>query len=278
MRFLLLARYSHSGTGRLLDAIQKRGHTGEVVESLETAKAYESQWGGVDVLIPRVSFVTYELAQQVCRYFETRDTLLAASAVGIQTSFDKFLTYQQFKAAGLPTPATELLNGQPTLPYPLIIKPANQNRGAGIELVRDASALTTAQAQLSSSYDRLVVQEYIAESRGADMRLVVIGDKVVAAMHRRGLPGELVSNLSQGGKATAFRPDAQLQELAIRAAACFDAVIAGVDIIMSVRGPLVLEVNVSFGLKIEDVTGVPVTDMIVREFEERRAGVRHTNS
>ncbi len=233
-----------------------------------------------DAIIPRIgsSVTTYGLA--VVRQFEAAGVATTASSQAIAGSRDKLQSMQLLSEAGLPVPRTAVLAHPDVLfaaveavgGLPVIIKLIQGTQGRGVVLARYMSTVAAVLEQVSSRQRQVLVQEFIEEASGSDLRLIVVGNRCVAAMERRAPAGEFRSNLHRGGKGTAVVPDKEMVDLAVRAAEVHGLEVAGVDLIMSKRGPLVLEVNSSPGLEgIERVTGVDVAGAIVALVERKVA-------
>jgi ribosomal protein S6--L-glutamate ligase len=158
-------------------------------------------------------------------------------------------------------------------PPPHVIKLNEGTQGAGVMLTEKPSASRGVIEALRGLYANFLVQEFVAEAKGADLRCFVVGDRVVAAMRRQAPSGDFRSNLHRGGSAKGVRASATEQEVAIRAAQVVGLGIAGVDLIRSKRGPLVLEVNASPGLEgIEAASGVDVAGAVMDHVGTRARG------
>ena len=166
-------------------------------------------------------------------------------------------------------------------PPPHVVKLNEGTQGNGVMLTEKLSASRGAIETLRGLYANFLVQEFIAEAKGADLRCFVVGDRVVAAMRRQAPKGDFRSNLHRGGTAKAVRATRAEMETAVRAAKILGLGVAGVDLIRSKRGPLVLEVNSSPGLEgIEEATGVDVAGAIITHVSERSTlpGKRERNT
>ncbi len=177
--------------------------------------------------------------------------------------FDKGVTYQILTANGISTPITSLhKRGLEPQSYPIVMKILNGNQGIGVALVSDRADYR----HFEENYPNqkiFVAQEYIAEAQKQDKRLLVVGDACVAAMRRSSASDDFRANLHTGGVAENYSPTSDEVSLAVRAAKAFNLPYAGVDIIDSARGPLVLEINPSPGLAVSRVAGVDVAARIV---------------
>ena len=299
MRIAVLSRNkSLYSTRRLVHAARTRGHDVRVIDTLavavEVGLALEGQSGPklitsgplglmrtgqipeVDAIIPRIgsSITFYGLA--VVRQFESLGVLTTAVAPAIACSRDKLHSLQLMSRAGLPIPRTAVI-AQPRALFsamhavggvPVVIKLIRGTQGKGVVLAKN---LATAVAVLEKVYKakrQALVQEYIAESRGRDTRVIVVGDRCIAAMERIAPDGDFRANLHRGGSAVSITPDPETSRMALAAAKAHGLAVAGVDLIQSERGPLLLEVNSSPGLEgIEGVTGVDIALEIILYLE-----------
>lgn len=290
-------------TSRLIEAGRRRGHTMLVIDTMQAARSLgigptfapsnarrqgrrvtARQWRQalprVDAIIPRIGASITGYGVAVVRHYEARNVITTAPSLGIEYSRDKLQSMQLMQAAGLPHPRTALLSRLSQLPaavaavggYPVVVKITRGTQGRGVILVENA---TTARAVLSVFFRHgqrpILLQEFIAEAGGRDVRLLIVGDRCVAAMERAAAQGEFRANLHRGGVATKFKPDPAWVQLAREATALHRLGVAGVDLIHSERGPLLLEVNSSPGLEgIERATQADVAGAIVRFLEIQR--------
>lgn len=288
-------------TSRLLEAGRKRGHYMIVIDTLQAArflgdgphfrragKKYRRRRAGgrgpalprVDAIIPRIgaSITRYGIA--VVQHYEARGIVTSAPSGAIEKSRDKLQSMRLMQEAQLPVPRTVLVSSLDELAaavdavggYPVVIKISKGTQGRGVILVENRA---TARAVLSVFFRHgqrpILIQEFIDEARGRDIRLFVVGNRCVAAMERSAATGEFRANLHRGGMATPYEPDAQTERLALQAASLHNLGVAGVDLINSDRGPLLLEVNSSPGLEgIEHASQVDVAGAIMRFLEHKR--------
>lgn len=234
----------------------------------------------VDAVIPRIgaSITYYGLA--VVRQFEASGANTTASSTGIGKSRDKLHSLQTMGAAGLPIPRTAVI-ARPEMLYnavhavggtPVVIKLIQGTQGRGVLLAPNFSTVAAVLERLKRVRKQILVQEYVAESKGRDTRVIVVGDECVAAMNRIAAKGEFRANLHMGGTAEPAELDKQTRQLALAAARAHGLAVAGVDMIQSEQGPMLLEVNSSPGLEgIEGVTGADVAGAIVRLLEKRQS-------
>jgi ribosomal protein S6--L-glutamate ligase len=288
MRVAVLSRnpalYS---TRRLVEAAQERGHTVEVLDTLRctghlTATGPEVHYEGArieppDVLIPRIGASITSYGLSVVRQFEAMGVWALNPAVGVTRSRDKLRAHQFLAKKGIALPRTAFAHqadaaddlirsvGGP----PVVVKLLEGTQGVGVVLCETRKAAESVIQAFRGMKAHLLVQEFIREAGGADVRLFVVGDKVVAGMKRQAADGEFRSNLHRGGTAEALRISPEERRTAVLACKALGLRVAGVDVLQSDRGPLVLEVNSSPGLEgIERATGIDVAARIVA-FAER---------
>ena len=309
MRIGILSRNKNLySTRRLLEEGRKLGHDTHVVDTLSIAVEVNttnqkeiklllgrpatigaSVWGlshyatkrlsPFDAIIPRIGTTVTEYGLAVVRQFENQQVITTASSQGIAQSRDKLHSLQIMHQAGLPIPRTAVIAKPESLSMairavgglPIILKLAQGTQGRGVILARN---LVTAQAvvdKLRRSQQQILVQEFIAEANGMDKRVIVVGDKCIAAMERKAPNGEYRSNLHLGGTAVPIKLDDQTINLAIFAAQTHGLAVAGIDILHSDRGPLILEINSSPGLEgIESVTKKNIAREIINYLETVR--------
>lgn len=304
MRIAILSRNkSLYSTRRLVQAARRREHDVTVIDTLaiavEVGLAREGNSGPklitsgplgltrtghipeVDAIIPRIgsSITFYGLA--VVRQFESMGVLTTAVASAIACSRDKLQSLQHMNRAGLPVPKTAVI-AQPKALFsavnavgglPVVIKLIRGTQGKGVVLAKNIATAAAVLDKVHRAKRQALIQEYIAESKGRDTRVIVVGDRCIAAMERIAVDGDFRANLHRGGSAIPVTPDAETSKLALTAAKAHGLSVAGVDLIHSQRGPLLLEVNSSPGLEgIEGVTGVNIAQEIISFLEkaERR--------
>ncbi len=275
-------------TRRLVEAIKQKGHKAVVIDHtkcfvmIEGGKPSIVYKGkaikGVDAIIPRIGTSVTAFGCAVVRQFELMKIFTTVKSQAIVRSRDKLRSMQVLARSGVdvpktvfaknPTQVTELIHhvGGP----PVIIKLLEGTQGVGVVL---AETIKTAKSTIEAFYGlraNFLIQEYIAESKGADIRAFVIGNKVVAAMKRQGAESDFRSNLHRGGEGFKITLTEEEEQTAIAAAKALGVRIAGVDLLQSDRGPLVMEVNSSPGLQgIEEISGVDVASLIVSYIEEK---------
>lgn len=273
-------------TRRLQDAALLRGHDVRIVDysrcymditSLKPRVMLRGQQVDVDAVVPRIgaSFTFYGTA--LVRQFESMGVFCANGSRAISASRDKLGTLQLLAGRGIPLPVTgfarqtqdidglvDLVGGPP-----LIVKLVEGTQGLGVVLAETRKAAESVIAAFQQLSANILVQEFIAEAAGSDLRAFVIDDQVVAAMSRHAKEGEFRSNLHRGAMARRVELSDEERDLAVRAAQVLGLRVAGVDLLRSRRGPLVLEVNSSPGLGgIEAASGVDVADAIIAFVEE----------
>ena len=269
-------------TQSLLQAGYRRGHDMDVVDHFNCGLLLDGQKRGmlyegeeikrVDAVIPRIgASVTFEGAA-VIRQFEGLNVYTLMRSEALLRSRDKLRSLQLMAAAGIPTPKTFYLSRTDSLPQmiewlgglPVVIKLLESTHGAGVIL---ADRLDTARSVIEAflrSKEKLLVQEFIEEAKGADVRAFVVGGKIVATMKRQATTGDFRSNLHRGASATPEKLTDKESQIVLRAARIMGLAVAGVDILRSKRGPLVIEVNASPGLEgIETVTGIDIATKII---------------
>ncbi|MEO0948954.1 MAG: 30S ribosomal protein S6--L-glutamate ligase, partial [Cyanobacteria bacterium J06641_5] len=229
-----------------------------------------------EAIVPRIGPAGTFYGTTVVRQFETLGSFVVNSAEAIARSRDKFCCLQLLARAGIAVPRTSLALSPDDLDAlvasvshgPLIIKLLQSSKGNGVIRAETTQAAKSIIVTLQSLGIDVLVQEFIQEANGTDLRCFVVGDRVVAAMQRRGKPGEFRANLHQGGSAEPIELTPEERSIAVRSAKTMGLQVAGVDLLRSQRGPLVLEVNSSPGLGgIERCTGVDVAGTIVSFLE-----------
>ena len=288
MKIAVLSRNARLySTARLVEEAQKAGHETLVVDTLKCYMDITSSNPAVwyrgekleqqDAVIPRIGASITNYGTAVIRQFEMMDTYSLVGSIPLGRSRSKLRALQLLSRKGLGMPVTgfahdvhntrqliQLVGGAP-----VVVKLLEGTQGRGVvlaETVKAAESVIDAFIELKADF---LVQEFIKEAGGSDVRCFVIGNRVVAAMERHSAPGEFRSNLHRGGSATLTKLTSLERRTAIKAAQTMGLNVAGVDILRSARGPLVMEVNSSPGLRgIEEATGVNVAGKIIRFVEE----------
>lgn len=274
-------------TRRLVEAAEQRGHTVRLLDTLGMTihiaaggpeiHLHGERIEGLDAVIPRIgaSITFYGLA--VVRQFEAMGVYCLNSSVSITRSRDKLRAHQILARHGIGLPVTAFAHHPAAVDDiirmvggpPLIVKLLEGTQGVGVVLCETRKAAESVIQAFRGIKVYLLVQEFVKEAAGRDLRCLVIGDKVVAAMERQGAEGEFRSNLHRGGSASKARISPAERKTAVQAAKALGLRVAGVDILRSNRGPLVLEVNSSPGLEgVEKATGKDVAGLIVEYIEK----------
>ncbi len=278
------ANYS---TKRLVEEAEKRGHKVKVIKykncyiSLDEKHPvvfYKGEKvGKFDAILPRISNSMTRYGCAIVRQFEMQGIWTASSSIAITRARDKLRSQQILTKAGVDTPKTLVSRNTADIDdlleqigLPVIIKLATGTHGNGVVLADTKKAAKSAlQAFYLYNEDgtNILLQEYVKESAGTDIRAFVVGSRVVASMQRQSLDDDFRSNLHKGGLGTPIKLTDEEKKLAVRAAKAMGLHIAGVDLMRSERGPLVLEVNASPGFGIEKVTGRNVAEKIIEYIE-----------
>lgn len=235
-----------------------------------------------DVVIPRIATNLTKYGTSIVRQFETKGAFTTASSIAIARSRDKLRSMQLLARYGVGIPKTVFARETADLDdvieqaggTPLIIKVARGTHGNGVVLAETKKA---AQAVMQAFYVEgvsFLVQEFIKESAGTDIRAIVVGGKVVASMQRQSLDDDFRSNLHQGGEGIPVKLTDEERKTAQKAAKAIGLPVCGVDMMRSDHGPLVLEVNASPGFSIEKVTGRNVAGKIIEYVEQNARGKR----
>ena len=283
-------------TRRLIEACEQRGHEPMVLDVLRCYMDIESsapdvhykgkEVPDVDAVIPRIGASVTFYGTAVLRQFEMMGAFPLNESVAVVRSRDKLRSLQLLSRKGVGLPKTGYANDPDDIQdlikmiggAPLVIKLLEGTQGIGVVLAETKKAAESVLEAFMGLKANIMVQEYIKEAGGADIRCLVIGDKVVAAMKRQAAPGEFRSNLHRGGSASIVKITPKERETAARAAKVMGLNVAGVDILRSERGPLVMEVNSSPGLEgIEKSTGKDIASMII-EFIEKNGAPHKTRT
>lgn len=280
-------------TIRLKEVAKARGHEVKVINYAKCYVAIEKDKPVIrykgeslknfDAIIPRIAHSYTKYGTAMLRQFETQGSFTTASSLAINRSRDKLRAYQVLARAGVNIPKTvfarETANFDDVISLaggtPLIIKVARGTHGNGVVLAETKKA---AQAVMQAFYVEgvnFLVQEFIEESAGTDIRVLVVGGRVVASIMRQSLDDDFRSNTHQGGVGTAIKLSEEERKLAVKAARAMGLPMCGVDMMRSKNGPVVLEVNSSASLKTpEQITGRDVATKII-EYVEQNAKRRN---
>lgn len=279
-------------TIRLKEVAKERGHKVRVisyakcyvtVEKNNPVVHYKGQpLIGFDAIIPRIAQSYTKYGTAVVRQFEMQGVYTTASSIAIVRSRDKLRAYQLLAKAGVGIPKTvfarETADFESVIEQaggtPLIIKVARGTHGNGVVLAETKKAAQAVMQAFNVENVSFLVQEFVEESAGTDIRAFVVGNRVVASYMRKSLDGDFRSNLHQGGEGVAVKLTDEEVKMALKAARTMGLAICGVDLMRSEKGPLVLEVNSSPGFGIEKITGRDVATKII-EYIEKNANQRH---
>ncbi|PIQ47119.1 MAG: 30S ribosomal protein S6--L-glutamate ligase [Cytophagales bacterium CG12_big_fil_rev_8_21_14_0_65_40_12] len=296
MKIAVLSRNSTLySTKRLVESIKSRGHEAVVLDHLLCDLIIEASGPAVyykgekvediDAVIPRIGASVTFYGTAVVRQFEMMGVFSATESQAIVRSRDKLRSMQILSGANLPMPRTAFTNyskeEKSLIEHvggaPVIIKLLEGTQGLGVVLAETRKAAQSVVEAFHGLKARIIVQEFIKEAKATDMRIFIVDGKVVGAMRRTGMEGEFRSNLHRGGSAEVIKLTRIEKSVAIKAAAALGLSVAGVDMLPSSRGPLVLEVNSSPGLEgIEKATGVDIAGKIVEYIERNQPKKRNT--
>lgn len=274
-------------TDKLKQAAIKRGHEVEIIDYLATYMNITSRKPSIhyqgkvlptfDAIIPRIGAKRTFYGTAIVRQFETMGTFSINPSIAITRSRDKLRSLQLLAMKGVDMPITGIAHNPGDLNdlikivggAPLVIKLIEGTQGVGVVLAETKKAAESVMQAFMGVNANIIVQEFIEESQGTDVRCFVVGEKVVAAMKRTAEPGEFRSNLHRGGEAKEVKLSKAEREAAIKAAKVMGLNCAGVDLLRSSRGPLIMEVNSSPGLEgIETTTGIDVASKIIEYLEK----------
>ena len=283
MKLAILSRNGKLySTRRLVEAARGQGHSVRVLDPLRCYMRIANDGfgmrykggriSGYDAVIPRIGASVTRYGCAVLRQFQLMGTATPSDAEAIARARDKLRCHQLLAAEGIGLPDTVFGDNPDDTadllallgPPPHVIKLNEGTQGAGVMLTEKPSASRAVVETLRGLYANFLVQEFVAEAEGADLRCLVVGDRVVAAMRRQAAEGEFRSNLHRGGEGSAAQASAEEQAVAVRSARALGLGVAGVDLIRSARGPLVLEVNSTPGLEgVESACAVDVAGAII---------------
>lgn len=287
---ILSRRQALYSTQRLVEAALARGHQADVIDTLRcymnitsarpTIHYKGSELVKYDAVIPRIGASVTFYGAAVVRQLEMMGVLCVNDSVAITRARDKLRSLQILSKKGIGLPITGFAHSLDEIKDlikmvggpPLVIKFLEGTQGIGVILVETSKAARSVLEAFLGLKVNIMVQEYIKEAAGADIRCFVVGGKVVAAMKRQSKsPEEFRSNLHLGGIATRAKISPEEEKMAIDAAEIIGLNIAGIDIVRSSRGPLIMEVNASPGLEgIETSTGIDVASEIIQFIEKSR--------
>lgn len=290
MNIVILSRNSNLySTERLVEEGEARGHKMEVIDPLKCDIIIEREkptiyykdryLDYVDAVIPRIGASITFYGCAVVRQFEMMNAFVVASSDAIQRSRDKLRSLQRLSKAGIGMPKTVFTNYSRDVEeviehvggVPVIIKLLEGTQGLGVVLAETKNAAESVLEAFNGLEARVIVQEFIKEAKGADIRALIVDGQVVGAMKRQGKDGEFRSNLHRGGSANVIKLNEQELKLAMNASKVLKLPVCGVDMLQSARGPLLLEVNSTPGLEgIEEATGRNIAKSIITYIERNQ--------
>ncbi|MGC6431805.1 MAG: 30S ribosomal protein S6--L-glutamate ligase [Jejuia sp.] len=290
MNIVILSRNANLySTNRLVEEGEHRGHEMEVIDPLKCDIIIEKEkptifyndryLDYVDAIIPRIGASVTFFGCAVVRQFEMMGVFTSATSDAIIRSRDKLRSFQRLSKAGIGMPKTVFTNYSRDVEKilshvggtPVIIKLLEGTQGLGVVLAETRNAAESVLEAFNGLQARALVQEYIGEAKGADLRALVVDGHVVGAMKRQGKEGEFRSNLHRGGSAEIVRLTEAEIRVAMKASRALKLPVCGVDMLQSNRGPLLLEVNSTPGLEgIEGATGKNIARSIITYIERNR--------
>lgn len=288
MKIAILSRNPNLySTRRLVEAGEQKGHEVEVIDTMHCYMDITSSRPSVrykgkplpkyDAVIPRIGASVTFYGTAVVRQFEMMGTFSINESVAISRSRDKLRSLQLLSRKGIGLPRTGFAHHPDKISdllknvggAPVVIKLLEGTQGIGVVLAETTKAAESLIEAFMGLKANILVQEYIKEAGGADIRCLVVGDKVVAAMKRQAAPGEFRSNLHRGGSAELVKLSPAERKTAVDAAKTMGLGMCGVDILRASSGPVVMEVNSSPGLEgIESATGKDVAGLIIGHIEK----------
>ena len=293
MKIAILSRSSYIySTSRLIEEAKLRDHRVIVIDPLKCNLVMEKndphvhvvkhKLERVDAIIPRIGSSITHYGSAVIRQFEMMNVFTSLNSNALLRSRDKLRSMQLLSRESIDFPKTFYTNMNSSLQAeeildfvggaPIVVKVLEGTQGVGVMLLESKMAAVSVIQAMHSLHAKIMVQEFIEEAGGKDLRVFVVNNKIVGAMVREGKEGDFRSNLHRGGTATKAHLTKEEKQVALQTCRSLGLQIAGVDMIRSKRGPLVLEVNSSPGLEgIEAATGVNIAEAIIKYVEH---GVR----
>lgn len=275
-------------TSRIYRAAMERRHNVRVIDHMECDLLVEENKFKIiynnevllkpDLVIPRIGSSVTAYGTAVVRHFQQMGVPVLNSAEGIANSRDKFRCLQLLSGSNIRLPITYFSSDlhhaerlvRKKLGYPFIVKRLEGTQGVGVYLVKNEIDAHELFNRFRRNNERILLQEFVSEFKGKDIRVFVVGNKVVASMMRIAGEGEFRSNIHQGGVGQKVVLSEEEKEMAVRAVSVLGLNVAGVDILRSKRGGMIIEVNSSPGLEgIEGVTGVKIAEEIIEFVEEK---------
>lgn len=295
MKIAILSRSSYIySTNRLVVEAKKRGHNVIVIDPLKCNLVMEKNEPGihvvknklerVDAIIPRIGYTITDYGSAIIRQFEMMNVFTSLSSNALLRSRDKIRTMQLLSRESIDFPKTFYTNMNTSLEaeeildfvggVPVVVKVSEGTQGVGVMLLETKMAAVSVIQAMHSLKAKVMVQEYIEEAEGRDLRVLVVNNKVIGAMERNGKEGDFRSNLHRGGSSKRIRITAEEKRIALKACEAMGLKVAGVDMLRSKRGPLILEINSSPGLEgIEKTTGINIAESII-QFVEHGASIQ----
>ena len=294
MRILILSRspilYS---THSLVMAARRRGHSVRVVDHMQCdltildgklGVRYQGEFiGRPDAVIPRIGSSVTSYGAAVVRHFEMMQVYCVVTTEALLRARDKRTAAQHLAANGLPVPDSvftampenvELMLNLLGDQYPVVIKTLNSTQGQGVILGESFTSSRSIAEAFIRLREEIMLQRFVEEAKGKDIRVFVVGGKVIATMERSAQNGEFRSNLHRGASSNKVRISKEEETMALRAAELMGLEVAGVDILRSEKGPLILEINASPGLEgIEGTTGIDIAGQIIKFVETNARSV-----
>lgn len=290
MNIVILSRNSNLySTNRLVEEGEKRNHTVEVIDPLKCDLIIEKEkptiyyrdryLDYVDAIIPRIGASVTFFGCAVVRQFEMMNVFTTVTSDAILRSRDKLRSFQRLSKVGVGMPKTVFTNYSRDVEQviehvggtPVIIKLLEGTQGLGVVLAENKNAAESVLEAFNGLQARVIVQEYIEEAKGADLRAFIVDNQVIGAMKRQGKEGEFRSNLHRGGSAGYIKLTENEIRAALKASRALKLPVCGVDMLESSRGPLVLEVNSTPGLEgIEAATEKNIAKAIITYIERNR--------
>jgi len=275
-------------TQSLARAGSRRGHHMQIIDHLRCNLILEpntpqihydgQRLQGLEAVIPRIGASVTAYGASVIKQFELMGIYSAVRSNALLLSRDKLRSLQKLSIGGIQIPKTFVVNNLEELPYlmksfrgaPVVIKLLEGTHGAGVILSETLNTTISIIEAFQKANQQVLIQEFIEEAQGADIRAIVVGGRVVASMKRQAARGEFRSNLHRGASAHAINLTPEEEKIAKKSARLLGLDVAGVDMLQSNRGPLVMEVNASPGLEgIEGATGVDVAGEIINFVSEK---------
>lgn len=293
MHIVILSRNAALySTQSLYLAARKRGHDVRIIDHMRCDLVlgkqgmeifYENEkLEGIDAIIPRIGASATSYGAAVVRQFELMGVFTVVKAEALLRSRDKRTSMQYLVANGIKVPVSFITNNVSTLdfavetvgPVPVVIKLLSSTQGLGVILSDSENSAMSIMETFVRMKEKVILQEFIREANGSDLRVFLVDNEIVATMERKARDGEFRSNLHRGASARKVFLSPREREVAKNAVRTMQLKVAGVDLLRSDRGPLVLEVNASPGLEgIEETTGIDVAGKII-QYIERNARKR----